>query len=184
MYILATSTTYEKNVKYYTKSGDTYTLLVEGTDYNVGDTITGTKYEAVKYDVLYIRASGSNTPYKKFPYKIDGVNTLPEYDVSANDVDLDSYTNLDGYTIRNRQRENVATLEFNVPTMSGQELKNLKDMTTSVWLDCLFFYEMDWAFVSKRMYRYGTIKFHKYYVDENDPLKNVYTEINWGFVEE
>ena len=65
MYILATSTTYEKNVKYYTKSGDTYTLLVEGTDYNVGDTITGTKYEATKYDVLYIRTHGSNTPYKK-----------------------------------------------------------------------------------------------------------------------
>ena len=42
MYILATTTKYQKDVKYYTKSGNTYTLLVAGTDYQVGGTITGT----------------------------------------------------------------------------------------------------------------------------------------------
>lgn len=184
MYILATSTTYEKDVKYYTKSGDTYTLLVEGTDYTVGGTITGTKYEATKYDVLYIRPWGSTSAYKKFPYKVDGVNTLPEHDVSANDVDLDAYTNLAGYTIRNRVRHDVVTLDFKVPTMYGNELKELKETTTNVWLDCLFFYEMDWAFVSKKMYRNATVKYHKYYVDENDPIKNIYQDVSWGFVEE
>ena len=184
MYILATTTKYEKGVKYYTKSGSTYTLLVEGTDYTVGATITGTIYEQAKYDVLYIRPYGSANPYKKFPYKVDGINTLPEYDTSANDVDLDAYTNLEGYTIRNRVRHDVVTLEFNVTTMSGQELHDLKDMTTNVWLDCLFFYEMDWGFVSKKMYRNATVKFHKYYVDETDPNKNIYQDVNWGFVEE
>jgi hypothetical protein len=99
------------------------------------------------YDKLYIRPYGSTQAFQEFPYKIDGVNTLPEHDVSANDVDLDAYTNTNGYTIRNRQRHDVATLEFNVPTMSGEELHELFDMTTNVWLECRFFYEPAWNFV-------------------------------------
>lgn len=184
MYILATTTTYQKNTKYYTKSGNTYTLLVEGTDYTVGDTITGTKYQATEYDKLYIRPYGSSSPYQEFPYKIDGVNTLPEFDGAANDVDIDAYTNTAGYTVRNRVRHDVATLEFNVPTMTGDELHSLFNMTANVWLDCLFFYESAWSFVSKKMYRHATVKYHKYYVDSADPAKNMYTNVNWGFVEE
>lgn len=184
MYITPTTTTYQKNTKYYTKSGNTYTLLVAGTDYTVGSTITGTKYQETEYDKLYIRAWGSSSAYQEFPYEIDGVNTLPEHDVGANDVDLDAFTNTAGYTVRNRVRHDVATLEFNVPTMSGTELHNLFNMTTDVWLDCLFFYEPAWGFVSKKMYRNATVKYHKYYVDSSDPTKNIYTEVNWGFVEQ
>jgi len=183
MYISPTTSTYQKGTKYYSKSGNTYTLLIAGTDYTIGATITGTIYQAVEYDKLYIRPYGSSGAYQEFPYAIDGINTLPEHDVGANDVDLDAYTNTDGYTIRNRKRHDVATLEFNVPTMTGAELHSLKDMTTNVWLDCLFFYEMDWAFVSKKMYRNATVKYHKYYVDSSDPDKNIYTNVNWGFVE-
>lgn len=137
-----------------------------------------------EYDKLYIRPWGSSSSYQEFPYTIDGVNTLPEHDVGANDVDLDSYTNTAGYTIRNRVRHDVATLEFNIPTMSGTELHNLLDMTTGVWLDCYFFYEPEWRFVSKKMYRNASVKFHKYFVDKTNPANNIYTNVNWGFVEE
>ena len=137
-----------------------------------------------KYDKLYIRPWESSEAYQEFPYQIDGVNTLPEHDVSANDVDLDAYTNTAGFTIRNRQRHDVATLEFNVPTMTGAELHQLINMTSDVWLDCYFFYESNWNFVSKKMYRNATVKYHKYYVDPVDPNKNIYTNVNWGFVEE
>ena len=136
------------------------------------------------YDKMYFRPWGSTGSYQEFPYAIAGVNTLPEHDVSANDVDLDAYTNLEGRTIRNRVRHDVATLEFNITSMTGAELHNLLQRTTNVWLDCYFFYEPSWAFVSKKMYRNATIKYHKYYVDETDPNKNIYTDINIGFVEE
>lgn len=137
-----------------------------------------------KYDRLYIRPWGSEGAYQEFPYQVDGVNTLPEHDVGANDVDLDDYTNTAGYTIRNRVRHDVATLEFNVPTMTGAELHSLLNMTTNVWLDCYFFYEPSWSFVRKKMYRNATVKYHKYYVDNNTPDNNTYTNVNWGFVEE
>jgi len=184
MYILATTTTYQKETKYYTKSGDTYTLLVEGTDYNVGDTISGTKYENPQYKLMYIRPWGSTSAYSRFPYEVDGVNTLPEHDAGANDVDLDAYTNTAGYTVRNRVRHDVATLEFNVETMMGNELHELFDTTTDVWLDCLFFYESAWGFVSKKMYRNATVKYHKYYIDNENPDNNIYQNVNFGFVEE
>ena len=136
------------------------------------------------YDKLYIRPYGSSDAFQEFPYSIDGVNTLPEHDVGANDVDLDAFTNTAGYTVRNRVRHDVATLEFNVPTMTGSEFHSLLNMTTNVWLECRFFYEPSWAFVNKKMYRNATIKYHKYYVDNSDPTKNIYTDINFGFVEE
>lgn len=136
------------------------------------------------YTKLYIRPWGSNEQFQEFPYKIAGVNTLPEHDVAANDVDLDAFTNTGGYTVRNRVRHDVATLEFNVPTMTGEELHALFDMTTNVWLECRFFYEPSWAFVNKKMYRNATVKYHKYLVDAEDPDKNIYTDINFGFVEE
>jgi len=184
MYILATTTKYENDVKYYTKSGNTYTLLVEGTDYTVGSTITGTKYEETKYDCMYFRKWGTSGNYQKFPYKINGTDTLPEHDMSANDVDMNSYTNSKGKTVRNRVRHDVAAIDFSVETMTGAELHRVFTEFTDVWLDCLFFYEPSWDFVSKKMYRSGTVKYHKYYVDESNPDKNIYQSIQFGFVEE
>lgn len=184
MYILATTTTYRKDTKYYSKSGNTYTLLVAGTDYTIGATITGTIYQNPCYDKIYIRPYGSSNTFQEFPYVIGGENSLPEYDPSANDVDLDAYTNTAGYTIRNRVRHDVASLEIPIQTMTGTELHSLFNMTTNVWLECIFFYEPSWDFVSKKMYRNGTIKYHKYYVDISNPNNNVYTDINFGLVEE
>lgn len=184
MYILATTSKYEKDTQYYTKSGNTYTLLVAGTDYTIGNTITGTIYEKVAYDRLYIRTWGSSSNYTRFPYKIAGVETIPPHDVSANDVDLDAYTNTKGYTIRNRVRHDVASLDFSVETMTGEELHNFHTRTTNVWLDCYFFYEPAWGFVSKKMYRSGTVKYTKYFVDSTDPNKNIYTDIQFSFIEQ
>lgn len=138
-----------------------------------------------EYDKLYIRPWGSTEAYKEFPYKPDGANnTIPEHDAGQNDVDLDSYTNTQGKTVRNRVRDNVKTLDFNVSEMNGQEMKDFFEMTRPVWLDCLFFDEVEWKFISKKMYRSATVKYHKYYMDSANPLNNQYTDIQFGFVEE
>lgn len=136
------------------------------------------------YSKMWFRPWGSSAAMQEFPYTISNVSTLPEHDVAANDVDNDAYTNTAGYTVRNRVRHDVATLTFNIPEMSGAELHRLFDMTTNVWLECRFFYEPSWGFVNKKMYRNGTVSYHKYYVDPINPDKNIYTDIQFGFVEE
>lgn len=137
-----------------------------------------------EYDKLYIREWGNSDSYTEFPYIINARNTIPEHDISQNDVDLDAYTNTAGYTIRNRVRHDVTSLDFSVPTMSGQEIKDFFSMTSPVWLDCYFFDESNWSWVSKKMYRSATVKYHKYYVDKTNPLKNIYTDISFSFVEQ
>lgn len=184
MYLLTTTTKYQEDTKYYTKSGDTYTLLVAGTDYTIGNTITGTKYELAEYDRVYIRDWGNTGAYKLFPYKIGGVNSTPEFDATQNDVDKDAYTNTKGKTVRNRVRSNVKTLDFEVSIMSGEELKNFIATTKAVWLDVLFFDEDSWDIISKKMYRSATVSYHKQYIDRANPLNNVYTNIKFSFIEE
>lgn len=137
-----------------------------------------------KYDMLYIRNWGDKGEYKEFPYTINGVNTLPEYDESLNDVDVDAYTNLKGKTIRNRVRQGVVSLDFSVPSMSGKEYHDFIFSTKNVWLDCYFFNENEWKFTSKKMYRSATVKAHKYYIDPVDPYENIYTDVEFSFVEE
>lgn len=136
------------------------------------------------YDKLYIRNWGSSGSYSEFPYTINGNNNLPEHDMSQNDVDLDAYTNTAGKTIRNRVRHDVTSIDFNVPTMSGSELHSLFTLTQNQWFDCYYFDESRWDFVSKKMYRSGTIKYHRYYIDTSDPTKNTYTNVQFSFIEE
>ena len=58
--VVATGT-YEANKYYYMNDGGTYKLLVEGTDYNVGDTISGTVWwNEVKDTTARIAQSGYN----------------------------------------------------------------------------------------------------------------------------
>ena len=112
----------------------------------------------------------------EFPY-------TPTFDAGQNDVDLDAYTNLQGYTIRNRIRHDVKTLDFNVPVMSGIEMKSLMEMRSPVWFQCTFFDETEWKMITKTMYC-SSPKYTKYYLDPVDPLKNIYTDVQFGFVEE
>ena len=130
-----------------------------------------------EYDKIYIDG-------EEFPYSPDGVNnTIPEIDAGQNDVDLDSYTNTKGKTIRNRVRHDVKTLDFSVPTMNGAEMKKLMELRSPEWFDATFFDEAEWGFVTKKMYC-SSPKYHKYYIDKQDPLKNIYTDVQFGFVEE
>ena len=122
-----------------------------------------------EYDKVYVNGVA-------FPY-------TPEHDAGQNDVDLDAFTNTKGYTIRGRVRHDVKTLDFNVPTMSGAEMKELMRMRGPEWFQCTFFDEAEWGFVTKKMYC-SSPKYHKYYIDKQDPLKNIYQNVQFGFVEE
>ena len=121
------------------------------------------------YDKVYV----NDIP---FPY-------TPVHDAGQNDVDLDAYTNTKGYTIRNRVRHDVKTLDFNIPTMTGQEMKDLLALRDPVWFTATFFDEAEWEIVHKKMYC-SSPKYTKYYIDPVDPLKNIYQNITFGFVEE
>lgn len=130
-----------------------------------------------EYDKVYINDV-------EFPYSIDGVNnTIPPIDASQNDLDIDSYTNLKGKVVRNRVRSDVKTLDFNVSEMSGSEMKKLMAMRKPVWFNCTFFDESAWDFVTKKMYC-SSPKYTKYYIDKDNPLNNIYTDIQFSFVEE
>lgn len=121
------------------------------------------------YDKVYVNDVA-------FPY-------TPVHDAGQNDVDKDSYTNLLGKTVRNRIRSDVKTLDFNIPTMNGKEMKDLMTMRKPVWFNCTFFDEAAWTMVTKKMYC-SSPKYTKYYIDKTNPLKNIYTNITFGFVEE
>ena len=133
---------------------------------------------------IYIRNWGSSGSYIEFPYQVSGVNTMPEFDATQNDVDKDAYTNTKGKTVRNRVRSNVKTLEFDVPIMTGSELHSFFNMTKAVWLDVKFFDEASWDMISKKMYRSATVSYHKYYIDSSNANNNIYTNIKFSFIEE
>ena len=184
MYTYTKDTEYQEQNKYYSYSNNEYTLLEAGTDYTIGDSIPANSvYSFYEYDKMYIQ-SYDGTGYYEFPYKVNGVNTLPPHNMSANDVDVDSFTNTEGKTVRHRVRENVASIDFNVPTMCGEELKNLFEYSADAWCKCLFFYEPEWSFVEKKMYRSATVKYERYYIDKTDMLKSQYNNIQFSFVEE
>jgi hypothetical protein len=122
-----------------------------------------------EYDKVYVNDVA-------FPY-------TPVHDAGQNDVDLDAYTSLEGKTIRNRSRHDVKTLDFNIQSMTGEEMKKLMEMRHPVWFNCTFFDESEWKIVTKKMYC-SSPKYTKYYIDKNDPLKNIYTNVQFGFVEE
>lgn len=122
-----------------------------------------------EYDKVYVNGVA-------FPY-------TPEHDAGQNDVDLDAYTNTKGYTVRNRVRHDVKTLDFNIPTMTGEELKQLLEMRNPVWFQCTFFDEAEWAMVTKKMYC-SSPTYHKYYIDAQNPLRNIYQDVQFSFVEE
>lgn len=99
-----------------------------------------------------------------------------------NDVDLDAYTNLGGYTVRNRVREDVRTFDFTFPIMNGTELHTLLNLVKKEWFQVTFFDEKDWAMVTKKMYC-SAKTYNKYYIDPN-PENNLYEDITFSFVEE
>lgn len=111
-----------------------------------------------------------------FPY-------TPDMDAAQEDVDLDAYTNLEGYTIRNRVRHDVKTLDFKIPMMTGSELHSLLLLRDPVWFNCSFFDEVAFDMITVKMYC-STPKYHKYYIDKTNPNKNIYTDVQFSFIQE
>ena len=107
----------------------------------------------------------------------------PTIDAAQEDVDLDAYTNLEGYTIRNRVRHDVKTLDFKIPVMTGSELHSLLSLRDPVWFNCSFFDEVAWDIITVKMYC-STPKYTKYYIDKSNPDNNVYTDVSFSFVQE
>ena len=72
--VVTTDTEYQANKRYYTYNSQTedYDLMVLGTDYNVGDTITGTKYTSEHYKDSYITlgARGNQTTITIYPDEV------------------------------------------------------------------------------------------------------------------
>lgn len=122
------------------------------------------------YDKNKITVDGSDLPLP---------STLP---IELNDVDLDSYTNTDGYTIRNRVREDVESLEINYGVLNGVELNQLLNITKKVWMQVGWFSEKANQRVTHKFYR-SKINYTKYYVCEN-PLDCRYTDITFTFVQQ
>ena len=73
MYVLTSDSSYQENKEYYSLSEDnSYTLLVEGTDYNVGDMINSDIYEKTIIPGLEQEIDDNNLSLNK---KIEEVKT-------------------------------------------------------------------------------------------------------------
>lgn len=122
--------------------------------------------------------------YNKVKIVVDGTDmllpsTLP---ISLNDVDLDPFTNTDGYTIRNRVREDVASLELPYNVVDGNELNDLLNLTKKVWMEVNWFSEKANARVTQTFYR-STLTYDKYYVCSN-LAECRYTNVVFTFVQQ
>lgn len=187
-YELTTDTKYLANKRYYSYNSGTkvYTLLVAPTDYVVGANVVGSVYEVtnVVVSVCGAKFNMSDNDYEKNRVIVDDEDlpfpsTLP---VSLNDVDLDPFTNTDGYTIRNRVREGVVSLEFFYNVLNGHELNQLLNLTKKVWMNVNWFHEKEDKRVTQKFYR-STLDYDKYYVCDNlDDCR--YTNVAFTFVEQ
>lgn len=104
------------------------------------------------------------------------------FPIELNDVDLDAYTNTDGYTIRNRVREDVESLEINYGVLNGVELNQLLNITKKQWMNVSWFSEKENSRVTHKFYR-SKINYEKYFVT-SDPLECRYTNIVFTFVQQ
>ena len=139
-YEITKDKTYNDYRKYYTYDGDEYTLLVAGTDYQVGDTITGTKYENtyVDYelpdDLLYYDSDNYDTfeldfgdqlckITKKCAYNADGsvsllgtpvetTYTFPDIELSFGDYDIQLLGYSSGYLFVRLMSNNIYAGQF------------------------------------------------------------------------
>lgn len=123
--------------------------------------------------------------YRKDTVYVNGVAFpyTPIHSAAQNDLDKDAYTNTKGKVVRNRIRHDVKSLEFSIPTMTGAEMRDLMQMRSPVWFQATFFDEVAWDVVTKKMYC-SSPTYTKQYIDNDNPLNNIYTDISFSFVEE
>lgn len=108
---------------------------------------------------------------------------LPSHSEALHDVDLDSYTNTKGYTIRQRIRHNVGDKTLNIPGLYGYQFHQILQMTKDVWFSVTYFDWEEYQFKTRTMYRSGDVSFNNYYLDEN-PDKSILTDISFSIIEE
>lgn len=99
-YIETEDETYQADKEYYHVVNNEYVLMIVGTDYNVGDTITGTIYEEGPYNIglrEYINTMANHLGLTFY----NSSETFPNYDkVLTQDLYLDSEGASLGYTFR------------------------------------------------------------------------------------
>lgn len=108
---------------------------------------------------------------------------LPAHQEAYHDVDLDSYTNTKGKTIRQRVRHNVGDKTLNIPGLYGRDFNKILNMTKDVWFKVTYFDWEKYKFVDKTMYRSGDVTFTNYYLDEK-PDNCILTDISFSVIEE
>ncbi len=140
-YELTTDTKYQDYKNYYTLTGtEEYTLLVKGTDYQVGDTISGTIYEntyqdyelpddllyydSTHYDILEMDYTNQICKVtKKCKYNSDGSVSLldeeketeypyPQIELTLGDYDIELITYSSGYLFARVMSNNVYVNQF------------------------------------------------------------------------
>lgn len=141
-YVETTDTKYQNYKNYYipTRAVEEYTLLVKGTDYQVGDTISGTIYEntyqdyelpddllyydSTHYDILEMDYANQICKVtKKCKYNSDGSVSLlddeeeteypyPQIELTLGDYDIELITYSSGYLFARVMSNNVYVNQF------------------------------------------------------------------------
>lgn len=93
MYVLTTDITYQKNKEYYLLSeNNVYTLLVEGTDYNVGNTIDSDIYEKTIIPGLEQEIDDNNLSLNKKIEEVKTKQTAQDFRIDIISTNIDSET--------------------------------------------------------------------------------------------
>ncbi len=130
-YVQTTDTTYQADKEYYHIVSNEYVLMVAGTDYNVGDSITGTVYEEGPYNTTlrnYIKVLANHLGLTFYNEN----ETFPNYDrVLTQDLYLDSEGASLGYTFRD-VLDDIAEATGRTFVIDDDTLKLVETPTTSV----------------------------------------------------
>lgn len=126
--------TYQEGIEYYKLVDDEYKLLEEGTDYEVGDAITGTIYVIESISITlrdYISRIASHMGLTFY----NGSDTFANYDkVLTQDLYVDSEGASIGYTFRD-VLDDIAEATGTTIITDGTALKMIEPTTTNEELD-------------------------------------------------
>ena len=179
-YIVTTDTTYLSDKEYYELVSSAYVLLVEGTDYEVGDTITGTVYQkkgtATKRQIL-----------NDICTKAGIESTVDYFDNEDDEVGI-----YDNTISANRYIAYLAEQAGNIPTIDREgKLKFIDLRDTYVWRVPLSLmsddYKIDIPFEIERVvYESGVIKYETssdetldtLYLDAANPYITTQAQVN------
>ena len=147
--------------------------MIEAQDYN--------KYE--NYIRIGHTATGSYGNYvctdlQDFPTPAALKRTL-------HDVDKDAFTDLEGFTHRNRVRHNVEDLEVTFPVCSDEDTKTILDMIDYEWVYVELYDKQSLTKKVHRMYASDkSMDTFKIFKDENDNWCTEDMDLTFSLIEE